>query len=73
VVETVRETAGDVRRRAALTEAQCTAASYAPDPCSVSSDPLSTAVVGSSQVKVMLSSESSGRLKARRMASVNWR
>ena len=28
---------------------------------------------GSSQVNVMLSSESSGRLKARRMDSVNWR
>ena len=41
--ETVRDTPGEVRRRAAETEAQCTAASYAPDPCSVSSDPLSTA------------------------------
>lgn len=44
MLEVVRETPGDVRRRAAETEAQCTAASYAPDPCSVSSEALSTAV-----------------------------
>lgn len=41
--EAVRDTPGDVSRRAADTEAQCTAASYAPDPCSVSSEPLSAA------------------------------
>lgn len=41
--DAVRDTPGEVRRRAADTEAQCTAASYAPDPCSVSSEPLSAA------------------------------
>ena len=68
--EVLRETeVGVLRRRAAETDAQCTAASYAPGPWRVSKEPAS-GTVGSSHVKVILSSESSGRLKARRMASV---
>ena len=57
----------------ALTEAQWTAASYAPAPWSVSSEPESAGAVGSSHVNVMFSSESPGSAKARRIASVKRR
>ena len=67
--EMERERGGEVIRRAADTDAQCTAASYAPGPCRVRREPTS-GTVGSSQVKVMLSSESPGRLNARRIDSV---
>ena len=70
VMERALECGGVTRRLAAETDAQCTAASYAPGPCKVKREPAS-GTVGSSHVNVILSSESSGRLNARRIASVN--